>query len=186
MKTKDRILDVAREMIAERGYHSTTTAMLASEAGISEGTIYRHFASKEDILLTILGDLDERYSRFIADLTAKGNGSHGTIERVLEAHFAFVAENLHAIKIVVSSFGLLPPSRQSMTSVIDRMREFTSRALERSMQMGVIRKVDPESTAMVLVAMLLGLIEMRLYWPETNDFSAEAVEFCRQALVKAL
>ncbi|MBU1249461.1 MAG: TetR/AcrR family transcriptional regulator [Proteobacteria bacterium] len=184
MKTKDRILDVARKMIAEVGFHSTTTALLAQKAGISEGTIYRHFASKDDILVTILDELDERYSEFITQLKTEGDGHPGTIERVLEANFKFVAEHLEGIKIVLSSFALLPPSRRSMNSVIDRMRTFAAESIVRSMELGVIRQVDPERTAMVLVALLLGLLELRLYWPENTDINAEAVAFCRQALVK--
>lgn len=186
MKTKDRILEVAREMIAEGGYHSTTTALLAAKAGISEGTIYRHFESKEDILVTILDELDERYSEFVSGLRTSRDGRPGTLERVLEAHFKFVAENLHGIKIVLSSFALLPPSRQSMTTVIDRMREYTAQALTRSMELGVVREMDADKTAMVLVALLLGLLELKLFWPETQDVNAEAVQFARQALVKVL
>ena len=37
MKTKDRILNIAKSMIAEQGFHATTTAQL--KAQISEGTI---------------------------------------------------------------------------------------------------------------------------------------------------
>jgi len=53
MKTKDIILATAKEMISEVGFHKSTTANLAKMANISEGTIYRHFESKEDILLHI-------------------------------------------------------------------------------------------------------------------------------------
>lgn len=186
MKTKDKIISVARTMIAEVGFHATTTAQLAARAGISEGTIYRHFQSKEDILVTILDDLNDQYTAFTASLMADDYGGPGTLQRVLEAQFVFVRENLDGIKIVLSSFALLSPSKRSMTSVIDRMREFTSQVLTRSMEMGVIRDVNPQHTAMVLVALLLGLIELRLFWPENEDVNAEAVEFCRHALVKIL
>lgn len=186
VKTKDKIIDVARSMIAEVGFHATTTAQLAKKAGISEGTIYRHFQSKDEILVTILADLNERYTEFTATLMADDYGGPGTLQLVLEQQFVFVMENLDGIKIVLSSFALLPPSKLSMTSVIDRMQEFTAQALERSMEMGIIRDVDSKHTAMVLVALLIGMIEIRLFWPDSEDFNAEAVEFCRRALVKVL
>ncbi len=186
MKTKERILRVASELIAEIGFHSATTALLATKTGIAEGTIYRHFQSKEDILATILTDLDERYCAFIALLKQEDQGDHGTLKRVLEAQFLFINENLDGIKIVLSSFALLPASKQSMTSVIDHMQNFIADALKSSMKKGVIRDVNPEHTASVLMALLLGLIELKLYWPQDHDINAEAVEFCRHALVKAL
>ena len=51
--TREKIIDTARRLFDSKGFHSTTTAELAIEAGISIGLIYRHFSSKDDIILTI-------------------------------------------------------------------------------------------------------------------------------------
>jgi AcrR family transcriptional regulator len=184
MKTKDRILDIARTMIAEIGYHGTTTAALAKRAGISEGTIYRHFENKEDILLHILQDLDDKYSAFLQTLRSARDGDHGTIERILQGHVQFSTDNLADLKIVLSSYALLSPSKQSMTTVIERMHEFFSECMRRSMEMGVIREVEVDPTAKTLVALLLGVMQLKVYWPDMDgDFDPQAVLFVRRSLV---
>jgi AcrR family transcriptional regulator len=48
--TRDRLLEAARELFTTDGYHATTTPLLASRAGVAEGTIYRHFPSKQALL----------------------------------------------------------------------------------------------------------------------------------------
>ena len=50
---KNQILDAASTIFAERGFHSTTTKLIARQAGISEGTIYNYFDNKSDLLLGI-------------------------------------------------------------------------------------------------------------------------------------
>jgi len=48
--TRDRLVRAALELFTTRGYHATTTPQIAARAGVAEGTIYRHFNSKEHLL----------------------------------------------------------------------------------------------------------------------------------------
>ena len=48
--TRQRLIRTALELFTTRGYHETTTAQIAKKAGIAEGTIYRHFASKQQLV----------------------------------------------------------------------------------------------------------------------------------------
>src|SRR6266508_4796918 len=48
--TRQRLIRAALELFTTRGYHDTTTAQIAKKAGVAEGTIYRHFPSKQQLL----------------------------------------------------------------------------------------------------------------------------------------
>jgi AcrR family transcriptional regulator len=48
--TRDRLVRAALELFTTLGYHGSTTPEIAKKAGVAEGTIYRHFASKEQLL----------------------------------------------------------------------------------------------------------------------------------------
>jgi AcrR family transcriptional regulator len=48
--TRQRLVRSALELFTTRGYHDTTTAQIAKKAGVAEGTIYRHFASKQHLV----------------------------------------------------------------------------------------------------------------------------------------
>ncbi|MBN1573355.1 MAG: TetR/AcrR family transcriptional regulator [Deltaproteobacteria bacterium] len=64
-KTREKILDAAKELFAENGFEETTTHLIASGAGISIGGVYAHFKNKEEIFLHVL----ERRSREIYNFT---------------------------------------------------------------------------------------------------------------------
>lgn len=47
--TRERLVRAALELFTTQGYHDTTTSQIARRAGVAEGTIYRHFSSKEQL-----------------------------------------------------------------------------------------------------------------------------------------
>lgn len=49
-QTRDRIARAALELFTVRGFAETTTPAIAAKAGVAEGTIYRHFPTKEHLL----------------------------------------------------------------------------------------------------------------------------------------
>ncbi len=48
--TRQRLVRAALELFTAQGFHLTTTPLIAKKAGVAEGTIYRHFASKQHLL----------------------------------------------------------------------------------------------------------------------------------------
>jgi AcrR family transcriptional regulator len=48
--TRQKLLRAALELYTAEGYHATTTPAIAARAGVAEGTIYRHFSGKEQLL----------------------------------------------------------------------------------------------------------------------------------------
>jgi TetR/AcrR family transcriptional regulator, repressor of fatR-cypB operon len=49
--TRDRLLRAATGIVAREGMAAATTAAIAAEAAVAEGTLYRHFESKDDLLI---------------------------------------------------------------------------------------------------------------------------------------
>lgn len=49
--TRDKLLRAALTLVARDGFPAATTAAIAEAAGVAEGTLYRHFPSKDDLLI---------------------------------------------------------------------------------------------------------------------------------------
>jgi AcrR family transcriptional regulator len=55
--TRQKLLRAALELYTTTGFRATTTPEIASRAGVAEGTIYRHFSGKEDLLNEVYRDV---------------------------------------------------------------------------------------------------------------------------------
>ncbi len=53
-ETRELLIDATERLICERGLASITTHNVARACGVAEGTIYRHFASREELVVTTL------------------------------------------------------------------------------------------------------------------------------------
>jgi len=58
--TRQRIIDAARELIAESGAHDTSLDAVARRAGSTRTTVYHQFGSREELLLAALNDALDR------------------------------------------------------------------------------------------------------------------------------
>jgi AcrR family transcriptional regulator len=66
-ETRERLLRAAADVFAQRGYDGTRVADIAAVAGVSNGAIYAHFASKAELLV---GALRAHGRRLLADVFA--------------------------------------------------------------------------------------------------------------------
>ncbi|MCI0620150.1 MAG: TetR/AcrR family transcriptional regulator [Acidobacteria bacterium] len=74
--TRNGLLETARKVFTEQGYHKTTLDQVADAAGFSKGAVYSNFKSKDDLFLALLDELmEERLHELAADLAVAQRGS---------------------------------------------------------------------------------------------------------------
>src|SRR5919107_2780174 len=71
-RTRERILEAALALFADRGYEATTMREVARKAGTSLGLAYRYFASKEEFALALYMRLAEESEEWAKDELARG------------------------------------------------------------------------------------------------------------------
>lgn len=85
----DEILLAAREVFSEKGYEPTAVAEIAQRLGVVEGTIYKYFATKRELLLKVLETWYEEmfgdYTRELAALSSHRARLHRLIWRHLRS-----------------------------------------------------------------------------------------------------
>ena len=83
--TRERLLNAARELIEEGGYGAASVLAIAERAGVAAGTLYRHFASKEELFVEVFRSVcarEERAMQAAADQLAAGVTARERLETV--------------------------------------------------------------------------------------------------------
>lgn len=81
----------AKEVFCKRGFEASSTAEIASRAGVAEGTLYKHFQNKRALLIKVL---ETWYHTLILDISEQLAGIQGTRNKV----YYLVSRHLRALK----------------------------------------------------------------------------------------
>ncbi len=86
-QTRQRLLEAAARVFAERGYHATSVEQVAEAAGYTKGAVYANFSSKDELFLALL---EQRSQQDLGSWTSPGGVSR-SLEDVLRGQ-----EKLHS------------------------------------------------------------------------------------------
>ncbi len=88
----DEILDAARQLFCEKGYEQTVVAEIAARIGVVEGTVYKYFASKRELLLKVLEHwYEEMFGDYARDL-AIAQGSRESLQLLVWRHLRSIRD----------------------------------------------------------------------------------------------
>ncbi len=99
-RRRRQLLDTARGVFAERGFHSTSMNDIADAAGVTKPVLYQHFRSKRDLYRVVLEDVGGRLEDTIAKAAAGAPGPREQVEAGFRAYFRFVAEEQDAFQVL--------------------------------------------------------------------------------------
>ena len=80
--TRARLLAAAQSLIEEGGYGAASVVAIADRAGVAAGTLYRHFASKQDLFVEVFRSVCEREERAMRSAAAELGPEAAAAERL--------------------------------------------------------------------------------------------------------
>lgn len=94
---RERYLEAAASLIAERGYSGVSIDLLGAAVGVSGPALYRHFSSKEDILTQLLVGASERLLAGYEAIIAEELSDEETLRRLVRFHLDFATNERDVI-----------------------------------------------------------------------------------------
>ncbi len=93
LHTRDRIIQSALRLFSRKGFRGTTIKDIAQEVGVTEGAIYRHFESKEELIEHITEKIAEEIDRLLVEEVFSKEGVRERIESLVESLACYAFNN---------------------------------------------------------------------------------------------
>jgi AcrR family transcriptional regulator len=110
---RERLLEVARDIFAERGYQATTMDDVANAAGFTKPILYQHFASKESLYNEIVETTAAQLIAALGAATARADGPRAMVDSAFRVFFEVVVNQTAAFRLLF----LQPPVGDSTSEL---------------------------------------------------------------------
>jgi TetR/AcrR family transcriptional regulator, fatty acid metabolism regulator protein len=173
------ILQVAEEVLMEKGYYETSIDEIAARVGIAKGTVYLHFPSKEDLVIAIFEHDMQQLLQYVDTTMSSALTSRGKIEAIFDLmHGGIISKRVQLLDSISNSAGLrhlLLEKNGRLREKWDQLSARLNSLLEEGKAAG---EFDSTLPTMVMLSAFYSLLSPKSYerLMEEGQMSAEEVE----------
>jgi AcrR family transcriptional regulator len=164
MSSEDRqseIIRVAVELAAEKEVSSVTTQDMADAMQLTQGAIFRHFASKDEIWLAVMHWIQKSLMAVLSKAAANASDPLDAIERMFLAHVAFISKHPAIPRILFSELQNKKSGkmRQLIQEIMSGYEGRIAALLEAAKEQSLVDAgLDSKSAAVLYIGMIQGLV----------------------------
>lgn len=164
LSSEDRqseIIRVAVELAADKGVDSVTTQDMADAMQLTQGAIFRHFATKDDIWVAVMQWIRDRLMKVLDKAAADATDPLNAIERMFFAHITFISKHPAIPRLLFSELLHKKNSklRELIQGIISGYEAKIAGLLEAAKsQSSVPDDLDSQSAAVLYIGMIQGLV----------------------------
>lgn len=162
------IIEAAGEILTESGLAGLTTKNLAAKMDFAESALYRHFKSKEEVVVTMLQYLADDMDKRLTECVVKTDTVEDKLKAVFTNQFTFFEKHPHFL-VAVFSEGLLAESKEINAAIMQLMatkRKHLLPIVKQGQQDGIFTTAIPTED---LLHIMMGSFRLHmLQWRLTN------------------
>jgi len=169
---RERILDAALKCFSRRGFHQTTTADIVRESGVSQGTLYLYFKSKDDLIAALA---DNRHQgEAVLNALAEHEDPLASIFALLALYAERLSDRAQTDVLRVGLQGWAEALcnervRAGVLQGLSRARAALVRVIRRGQKAGAFRHdLTADALARVLIALFQGFVLQAAWEPKLD------------------
>ncbi len=151
--TRERLLRAAQELIEDGGYSAASVVAIAERAGVASGTLYRHFASKEELFVELFRSVCDRELQAMRAAGEEMPADAAHVDRLETVLATFARRALRRPRLAWALIAepVDPMVDAERLAYRERYRELTANALRAGIADGEIPDQNADLTAAALV-----------------------------------
>jgi AcrR family transcriptional regulator len=159
LERRNRILQAARDIFAREGFRDAEVKTIAKQAGVGKATIYKHFESKDDILLTIVEENFHALRNIALQNLVGGGHPFDRLEKTCLAMARFLSSNKAFSTVLIKEAGEFMPEIQKLhKTVVEENARFADAFFDALKDQQLIPDIPNQTVLELLMNLTIGTI----------------------------
>lgn len=165
-----KIVQAASEVFAQKGFAAASTSEIAHRAGVAEGTIFRHYKTKKDLLLSIVAPVMAKLVApfVLRDFNKVLDSSYDSFDQLLRAiienRIAFLERHMQVFKIFVQEIPFHPDLQEQFQKLIlSKVMEKMKVNIVKFQQRGTLVDWSPNTVIRLTASAIMGYVLSRTF-----------------------
>ncbi|MFS0784571.1 TetR/AcrR family transcriptional regulator [Bacillus sp. 1P06AnD] len=177
-----KIIEVAIATFAEKGYSNTSTSEIAKKAGVAEGTIFKHYGTKENLLLSIMVPFLKDFFPAMADeLIGELMNDECSFEEFLRAlltnRVTFLSENREIFQVFIKEMFYKEELKNEFLPYVLKVGSYRLiKVIEAFKQRGDIKDIPNESILKMVSTVICGFFISNFVLLNKQSISEKEIE----------
>ncbi|HEX2572425.1 MAG TPA: TetR/AcrR family transcriptional regulator [Polyangia bacterium] len=160
---RERILDAAVKVFADKGFYNAKVSEIAREAGVADGTIYLYFKSKDDLLISLFEARMAEVNENLRAALASAADPIAKLRAAVRRHLGLVEQHPHVAEVLTVELRQSAKFMKEYSNpIFGEFLKLIASTIEEGQRSGALRRdLDPPIIARALFG---ALDELALAW----------------------
>jgi AcrR family transcriptional regulator len=187
MEKPEAILSAALTLFVQYGFHGTPTSRIASEAGVSNGTLFHYFKTKDDLVVALYSRVKERLNAHLAAHIKSGDDIQAKFKALFVFSVHWSMEHKEEFYFI-QQFHFSPHLALISKEEVQKQTQLHSGLLQSAVKAGILKPLPVELIGTLIGSQICGLqqylLEAKLPAAKQNKLIEAAFQVTLDMILK--
>ncbi len=181
---RERIIQAAFHLFAERGFYGVSISDVAEAAGLVKSSIYHHFENKDALYLAVL---NETFDKISAEMQANAVGAdwQARLKGALHVLARTMGPRSDDLSLILEGITHTPTNPRKKEELRSKLLQAIANEIAQGIACGDLQPLDPKVTTACLIGLIVSVLQANQSWSEARRVDFAFNLFLQGALRRA-
>ncbi len=154
-ETYEKIINAGLEVLNRKDYHETVVEEIAEVAGVSKGTVFFYFKTKENLFKAIINHIMDQLEQMFDEIISKNDTPLNKLKMIYDSFIDFQLKHMSLFMSIRKEMGAVEPKIEDIRVRVENIGKKILPLVESMFKKGLVKRFDPQLNLTEVISSML-------------------------------